>query len=455
MDNSKNSSDEFNNKVQTLLKQLSPEKRKELFTLLEKAAPDKRNEMLALLVERYEKMNETKDKTVDLKPINSIPKQQSMSQPSQSANCAKNINSNRNTNAIHRTNVANKPINQDTRVKREQDQRIENNIKIEKKKIENRKKIENKKNKEIEQRKHPNKTNWLLRVFLIVLLVLTVMLVYSCFNREKMRDLLGIEREIEVTELSDVSNSVGVSDVTSATDVATEVTTTVSEASQTTPAPTVVPDVVLAADAPNLTGLVVVIDPGHQEVGNDETEPCASWLSMEKPKCTVGSTGISTGIHEYELTLNYSLMLSDYLTKCGATVVLTRETNDVDISNSQRAQIAIDNGADVYLRIHADGINDTSISGIKIFVPDSGDLVSADSSNADTLGGLLSEATGEEFLGTQSTYVYTGLNYANSVPAFQISLGNLSNSDDETNLVDPDVQISVCEAFSQFCALFV
>lgn len=218
-----------------------------------------------------------------------------------------------------------------------------------------------------------------------------------------------------------------------------------------TPAPTMIP---IREDAPDLTGLVIVIDPGHQAETDNETESAASWLSLQKKRCTDGCVGVTTGVTEYELTLDIALIMKDYLEQCGATVILTRSENDVNISNQERAAIAVENNADVFIRLHADGANDASVSGVNIYVPDSGNYTGSSVASGDTLGQLLSDELGVTYNGTRQTYLYTGLNYANTIPSYQVCLGYLSNSDDETFLLDPQNQLDICAVFAMFCASF-
>lgn len=218
-----------------------------------------------------------------------------------------------------------------------------------------------------------------------------------------------------------------------------------------TPAPTMIP---IREDAPDLTGLVIVIDPGHQAETDNETESAASWLSLQKKRCTDGCVGVTTGVTEYELTLDIALLMKDYLEQCGATVILTRSANDVNISNQERAAIAVENNADVFIRLHADGANDASVSGVNIYVPDSGNYTGSSVASGDTLGQLLSDELGVTYNGTRQTYLYTGLNYANTIPSYQVCLGYLSNSDDETFLLDPQNQLDICAVFAMFCASF-
>lgn len=219
-----------------------------------------------------------------------------------------------------------------------------------------------------------------------------------------------------------------------------------------TPAPTIVP---IAANHPDLTGLTVVIDPGHQETTDYEQELYASWLSATKPRCTCGTTGVVTETPEYDLTLQYSLIIRDYLEQCGANVILTRDANDVNISNQERAQIANENGADVFIRIHADAAGDSAASGVRVYTPDSGSFTDTSPEYAEQLAELVADAEGLEVNAVRATSLYTGLNYANTLRSFQLSLGFLSNSDDEAILVTEENMAAVAEAISVFCEEFV
>lgn len=219
-----------------------------------------------------------------------------------------------------------------------------------------------------------------------------------------------------------------------------------------TPEPTIVP---LAANAPDLTGLTVVIDPGHQETTDNEQETYASWLSATKPRCTSGTTGVVTEVPEYELTLEYSLIIRDYLEQCGANVILTRDSNDVNISNQERAAIANSNSADVFIRIHADAAGDSAASGVRVYTPDSGSYTDTSPDYAEQLAELIADAEGLDVNAVRATSLYTGLNYANTLRSFQLSLGFLSNSDDEAVLTNEENMAAVAEAISVFCEEFV
>ncbi|MBR1797022.1 MAG: N-acetylmuramoyl-L-alanine amidase [Clostridiales bacterium] len=281
--------------------------------------------------------------------------------------------------------------------------------------------------------------NGIIAFVVVVLFVVVACVAY--FNRDKLLEGRGTAESVADT-------------------VPEETVTPTPEATATpsptptvtpTPAPTRVP---VAADHPDLTGLTVVIDPGHQQTADEEPELYASWLSSTKPRCTSGTTGVISGVHEYELTLDYSLVLADYLEQCGANVILTREENDVNISNQERAAIATSAQADLFLRIHADAAGDSATSGVRVYIPDSGSYTDTSPSYAQQLADAVAQAEGFEVDRVQRTSLYTGLNYANSIRSFQISLGFLSNIDDEAVLVDEENMVNVAEAISVFCGNF-
>lgn len=229
----------------------------------------------------------------------------------------------------------------------------------------------------------------------------------------------------------------------------------VVETTEPSPTPTPIPTMVpLKDEAPDLSDLVIVIDPGHQATMWAEEENVSTWSSATKKKATPGSVGILTGVKEYELTLDISLMLKDYLEQCGATVVLTRNTNDVMLSNQERAQIAVDSNADLFIRIHADKANDSYESGVKVFVANSGDYAYSVVNWGNSLGQAVADSIGLGFIGTTSSDLYAGLNFANSIPSFQLSVGLLSNSDDEAIITNPDNQVNICDAIARFAIDF-
>ena len=63
------------------------------------------------------------------------------------------------------------------------------------------------------------------------------------------------------------------------------------------------------------------------------------------------------------------MKLRDELQARGYQVYMIRETHDVNISNAERAQMAANQGADILVRIHANGSDNTSVAGALTMAP--------------------------------------------------------------------------------------
>ena len=214
-----------------------------------------------------------------------------------------------------------------------------------------------------------------------------------------------------------------------------------------TPTPSPVP---LSPDHPDLSGLVIVIDPGHQAEPDTTLEESIPGTTAEKERATAGATGIDSGAKEYEVTLKYGLMMKEYLEGCGAEVILTRTENDINISNIERAEIATENNADYFIRIHADSAPDSDISGVKVYVPSTGKYVSSAVSNGEDLADTVAEAIGSTSLGAVQSNMYTGLNHADSIRSYQLVIGYLSNSADDALINQEETAYNVAVAVAEF-----
>ena len=215
------------------------------------------------------------------------------------------------------------------------------------------------------------------------------------------------------------------------------------------PTPTPKP-VTLKEDHPDLKGKVIVIDPGHQAEANMEKENAIKNSSAEKDKATTGAVGVDSGAKEYEVTLTYAQVLKEYLEGCGAKVILTRDSNDVNISNIERAKVATSINADYFIRLHADSAPDSEISGVKVYVPSTGKYSKSAVKEGNKLAELVAKEIGSTSLGTVQSNMYTGLNYADSVKSYQLVIGYLSNSKDDAIITDSDTPYKVAVAISEF-----
>ena len=98
---------------------------------------------------------------------------------------------------------------------------------------------------------------------------------------------------------------------------------------------------------------VIVIDPGHSSEIPDGKVPLGPGSDEMRDADNYGAVSITNGLHEYELVLDVSLMLRDKLEARGYKVVMVRTTNSGKYSCVDRAKVANDNTAAIFLRVHA------------------------------------------------------------------------------------------------------
>ena len=189
---------------------------------------------------------------------------------------------------------------------------------------------------------------------------------------------------------------------------------------------------------------VVVIDPGHQGEGNPEQEPIGPGASETKAKVSSGTSGTASGVPEYQLTLEIGLKLRDELEDRGYRVIMARETNEVDISNSERAEIANEAGADAFVRIHANGSGNSGQTGAMTICQTpgnvfNGDLYEKSRALADCILDSYVLSTGIDYEMVWETDSMSGINWS-QVPVTILEMGYMSNSEEDLKMQDPEMQ---------------
>lgn len=196
---------------------------------------------------------------------------------------------------------------------------------------------------------------------------------------------------------------------------------------------------------PESNGKKIAIDAGHQAHGNSEQEPIGPGASQTKAKVASGTTGRTTGVTEYQLNLDVSLKLRDELEARGYEVYMIRETNDVDISNAERAQLAAESGADILVRIHANGSDNTSVAGALTMAPStanpylSQELIAECQKLSQCIITTFCASTGANNQGVYQTDEMSGLNWC-SIPATIVEMGYMTNPDEDTRMQTPEYQ---------------
>lgn len=206
------------------------------------------------------------------------------------------------------------------------------------------------------------------------------------------------------------------------------------------------------AMAPVTTDIVVCIDPGHQSRSDLTQEPIGPGASQTKDRVRGGTTGVSTRVPEYEAVLQISMNLKQRLEAAGITVVMTRMTNDVNISNAERAQIANEAGAALFVRVHADGSTDQNVVGISTLYAAGNSWtapIAAESKRAAEIVHRTTTAfTGAVSRGTVARGDLTGFNWA-KVPAIVVECGFMSNPVEDKLLTSPHYQDKLAEGMAR------
>lgn len=209
--------------------------------------------------------------------------------------------------------------------------------------------------------------------------------------------------------------------------------------------------------------IIVAIDASHQEKGGDleEEEPIGPDAEETAKGFSEGTSGTVSELTEAELNLSVAEKLKSQLEERGYEVYMTRDSEESDLSEAQRAKNVNASGAQILISLHANGGEDSSEKGVEVMAPsyenpywkDRTDDIKKSNALADIILQSYCEETGLNAKGLYNVDNQILLNWS-EIPAVMLEMGFMSNESDDVYMAEEEHQQKMADSIADGIDLY-